>query len=95
MTEKEAILKKLKALADRGEGGERENAAALLEKLMQKYGISEEELNREREQDYFFSYSQETTCLHGYRESGLRVRRIVHRPEKKEGRRNMHRRAAD
>lgn len=60
MTEKEAILKKLKALADRGEGGERENAAALLEKLMQKYGISEEELNREREQDYFFSYSQET-----------------------------------
>ena len=60
MTEKEALLRKIKALADRGEGGERENAAALLEKLMNKYGISEEELNRERVQDYFFPYHQET-----------------------------------
>ena len=60
MTEKEALLQKIKALADRGEGGERESAAALLEKLMNKYGISEEELNRERAQDYFFPYSQET-----------------------------------
>lgn len=60
MTEKEALLQKIKALADRGEGGERENAATLLEKLMNKYGISEEELDRERAQDYFFPYSQET-----------------------------------
>lgn len=60
MNEKEALLRKLKALADRGAGGEKENAAALLEKLMQKYGISEAELERERVQDYFFPYSQET-----------------------------------
>lgn len=60
MTEKEALLQKIKALADRGESGERENAAALLEKLMNKYGISEEELDRERVRDYFFPYKQET-----------------------------------
>lgn len=60
MTEKEVLLQKIKALADRGEGGERENAAALLEKLMNKYGISEEELDRERTQDYFFPYKHET-----------------------------------
>lgn len=60
MTEKEDLMKKLKALADRGAGGERENAAAMLEKLMKKYGITESDLERERVQDYFFAYSQET-----------------------------------
>lgn len=60
MNEKEALLKKLKALAERGESGERENAAAQLEKLLKKYGISEEELERDAEQLCFFKYSQET-----------------------------------
>ena len=39
-----ALLKKIKALAERGVDGERENAEALLAKLMEKYDISEEEL---------------------------------------------------
>ena len=60
MNEKEVLLQKLKALAERGEGGEKKNAAALLEKLMNKYGISEEDLKAERERDYFFPYHQET-----------------------------------
>lgn len=60
MNGKEELLKKLKALAERGESGERENAAAQLEKLMKKYGVSEEELERDAEQDCFFRYSQET-----------------------------------
>lgn len=60
MSGKEELLKKLKALAERGESGERENAAAQLEKLMKKYGVSEEELERGAEQDCFFRYSQET-----------------------------------
>lgn len=37
-------LKKLKALAERGIGGEKENAAALLEKLCEKYQISQDEI---------------------------------------------------
>jgi len=60
MKEKEELLKKLKALAERGESGERENAAAQLEKLLKKYGISEEELERDAEKRCFFKYSQET-----------------------------------
>ena len=38
--ESDQRLKKLKALAERGIGGEKENAQALLEKLCEKYGIS-------------------------------------------------------
>lgn len=47
MTERERLLERLagvKALAERGEGGERENAAALLEKMMVKHGITNEDL---------------------------------------------------
>lgn len=43
MDKKEIILK-LKALSERGINGEKENATKLLEKLMNKYGISEEEI---------------------------------------------------
>lgn len=47
MTERERLLEKLsmvKALAERGEGGERKNAAAILERMMAKHGITDEDL---------------------------------------------------
>lgn len=42
--EKKEIIQKLKALSERGIAGEKENATKLLEKLMKKYGITEEEI---------------------------------------------------
>ena len=52
MTREQAAdkLKKLKALAEQGVGGERRDARRLYEKLKSKYGISEEEL-KEPQQD--------------------------------------------
>ena len=51
MTREQAAdkLKKLKALAERGVGGERRDARRLYEKLKSKYGISEEELQQEQQ----------------------------------------------
>ena len=48
MTERERLLEKLgkvKALADRGEGGEKESAERTLAALMKRYGVTEEELS--------------------------------------------------
>lgn len=47
MNNKKELLEKLKALAQRGVGGEKENAELLLKKLMKKYNISDEELERD------------------------------------------------
>lgn len=47
MSNKEELLKKIKALADSGVGGEKENAQKLLAELMERYGISEETLCEE------------------------------------------------
>lgn len=47
MTERERLLEKLgkvKALADRGEGGEKESAERTLAALMKRYGVTEEDL---------------------------------------------------
>lgn len=44
MSNKAELLKKIKALADRGIDGERESAQTLLARLMEQYGISETEL---------------------------------------------------
>ena len=47
MTEREDLLKRLervKALAERGVGGGKENAEALLKRLMDKYDISDEDI---------------------------------------------------
>ena len=41
------LAKKLKALAERGEGGEKRNAEKMLNKLLEKHGISIEQLNGE------------------------------------------------
>lgn len=59
MPNKEELLKKIKALADRGEGGEKENAQAILARLMEQYGITEAELEEDRREIAWFTYSQE------------------------------------
>lgn len=59
MTEREELIRRLervKALAERGVGGEKENAEALLNRLMQKYGISEADIEDTTERDYFIRY---------------------------------------
>ena len=42
--QKNNLLRKLRALAERGEPGERENARAILAGLMAKYGVEEADL---------------------------------------------------
>ena len=60
MSNKAELLKKIKALADRGVDGERESAQTLLTRLMEQYGISETEIEEERRETAWFPYSQET-----------------------------------
>ena len=60
MSNKAELLKKIKALADRGVDGERESAQTLLTRLMEQYGISETDLEEERRETAWFRYSQET-----------------------------------
>lgn len=55
--ERDELLRKVKALADRGEGGEKQNAEALLAKLMKKYGVSEAELRDDVVDEYEFRWS--------------------------------------
>lgn len=59
MNNKQELLQKLKALAEQGYGGERLNAQKKLTELMQKYGISEAELNDDILFDYEFEYHGE------------------------------------
>ena len=59
MTEREELLKRLervKALAERGVGGEKENAEALLKRLMEKYDISDEDIEDTSTRTYFIRY---------------------------------------
>lgn len=44
----EQIIKKVKALAERGVGGEKTNAQALLKKLMEKHGVKDEDLEDDK-----------------------------------------------
>lgn len=51
MTERERLLEKIRkvqALANRGADGEKQSAAALLDKLMKQYGIDEAEIAEDR-----------------------------------------------
>lgn len=50
-------LNKIKSLAERGEAGEKISAESLLNSLMQKYGVTEEDLINEKEQAYFLKIS--------------------------------------
>ena len=52
----EAKLLKIKALAERGEGGERESALRLYQKLLKKYDIDEEALQKDRLNKHWFTY---------------------------------------
>lgn len=52
-------LKAVQALAEQGFGGEKENAQRLLEKLMDKYGVSDKELEAAEVETCWFAYSQE------------------------------------
>lgn len=59
MTEREELIRRLervKALAERGVGGEKENAEALLNRLMQKYGITNDDIEDTLERDFFIRY---------------------------------------
>ena len=47
------LAKKLKALADRGIGGEKINAEAMLNALMKKHKITAEDIEGEKTQEYF------------------------------------------
>jgi hypothetical protein len=48
------LLKKLKALAERGIGGEAENAQNLFDRLLKKYGLTVEDIEGESTQFYAF-----------------------------------------
>lgn len=60
MDKKTELLKKLKALSERGVGGEKQNAAALLSKLMEKYGFTEDDIELDKKEDEFFPYKENT-----------------------------------
>lgn len=53
------LLLKIKALADRADGGEKDNAQRKLAEYMKKYGISEHELEDTEEEVRVFFYSGE------------------------------------
>lgn len=49
------LAKKLKELADRGVGGEKQNAIAMLDSLMKKHSITMDQIEEEKTSDYFFT----------------------------------------
>ena len=57
MAKREDILRKLKALAERGVGGEAINAGELLKRMMEKYGITEDEISDDCIERCEFRYS--------------------------------------
>lgn len=69
--DKTALLKKVRALAEHGVGGESENAEKLLARMMKKYGISEEELDEETRVRHDFTY-------HGGEEKKI-LRQVVYK----------------
>ena len=69
--DKTALLKKVRALAEHGVGGEAENAEKLLARMMKKYGISEAELDEETRVRHDFTY-------HGGEEKKI-LRQVVYK----------------
>ena len=53
----EGRIKKLKALVERGVGGEKENALAILERLCETHGISLDEIDEDEVSWHEFKYS--------------------------------------
>lgn len=68
MTERERLLEKIRkvqALANRGADGEKQSAAALLDRLMTQYGIDEAEIAEERLEKCFFRYQRVHGTVYG------------------------------
>ena len=57
------LAKKLKALANRGIDGEKINAETMLNALMKKHGITIEEIEGEKIEDYYFQVKKEDIRL--------------------------------
>lgn len=49
-------INKLRKLADQGVGGEKFNAQARIEEIMQKYGITDSDLEKEELKFYYYAY---------------------------------------
>ena len=74
MMDKESIiekLRKIKALAENGVGGEVVAAQEALERLLKEYGLTWEDISDDKRQQYDFKYSNE-------REMALMMQVIVH-----------------
>lgn len=69
--DKAALLKKIRALAERGVGGEADNAEEILRRLMEKYGVSEDELDEKERRRHDFEY-------HGKEQEKL-LRQVVYK----------------
>lgn len=69
--DKAALLKKIRAIAERGVGGEAENAEEILRRLMEKYGVSEDELDEAERRRHDFEY-------HGKEQETL-LRQVVYK----------------
>ena len=59
MSDKINLLQKIKILSERGIDGEKESAEKILAHLMQKYGITEEDLATEKREMQWFRYHNE------------------------------------
>lgn len=60
MTDKTELLKKLHELALRGVGGEKETAEVMLQKLMEKYGVEETDLDESIRKVVVFKFHGKT-----------------------------------
>ena len=60
MTREEILdrLRKMKQLADRGVGGERENAERLLAEIAAQYGINLADLEEEKLEDFYVTLKE-------------------------------------
>lgn len=59
MDKKIELMKKLKALAEQGVGGEKETAQKKLEQLMKKYNVKEQELSDDAIEEHIFRFHGE------------------------------------
>jgi len=57
------LAKKLKALADKGVGGEKVNAEKMLNDLLKKHNITIEDIEGEKTEDYFFKVKSKDAHL--------------------------------
>lgn len=57
------LIKKIKALADKGVGGEKETAQKMLSDLLKKHNLTIEDIDGDKTQDYFFNIKEESVRL--------------------------------